>query len=906
MKIQINSLCEKYYSSYISLINKNNKNISFIIAPSEFLLDLSQTVTIFLKYLWESPEFIAKVIINSDLNDVKNILFPLIYNRFYQNILSSKTIEENLLYVITILFKEKICKNKFENIENFDNYSYDFLVDELKRKNEIKKYGKEIIYEVVKKLEYDYYKEKIDINIDFKELKLNLNNEVYIKNNNKENFIINLSKEELEKIIKDTKEEGIKEYIFYLINKIEERNDINLFSNNILNDKISEENILIYYNKNIKKIIEFLDMIFEQIKSVIIPVELKYICKVIYVLILYKFPKAKIYEIYSFIGKNILKKLLIELFKEPSNILLTEFLISENTKQNLDFLLKIFSKLISLDLFENNEKEFLYTPFNIYFVNKISEIFKFYENIIRIELPKFIELYINDKLEENYIYDYFNENKNEILTHKSIVFSLDEINCLIKNIEKNKDFIFLKEESDNKILDIFNKLNTDMNKKLLLQLDKMNNSKKKVNYILVQDLIINPKYDFNNQKQKEYYYINELSKIENENDRKINNIIKTKNYISYILYNCPRISEFIFSDNKNIFSIFSELKNFLKLSENKIYFDYYINSLLDCFQKLDENYTKNDFDLLLNELINEIKKSIDILDFDLMSDYLEKISNCENKIKSIENIIKILNEIEINKKVEDIIYENKNVQFIFNYSIDDDKKILCKNISEFINNFNILDNNNRNIIIKNYLEFIYDILGKDKIYNKDKNELEKIKEKIYDFIFIKLYSKLYPDNPTQIDSIILMNCEKLSWVGPKHFIKEDFSFEFFINEIVLYFNQLDKERNPRKKLDKIFSIFEIISKAILFQGFESDDKNYIDILKYIIIYIKPKRFNSEIEYIQNFCYETNDDNLQKLKVLIQVGDFIKNISYKDLYEISEEEYNSNCSQALIENNNSDK
>lgn len=107
-------------------------------------------------------------------------------------------------------------------------------------------------------------------------------------------------------------------------------------------------------------------------------------------------------------------------------------------------------------------------------------------------------------------------------------------------------------------------------------------------------------------------------------------------------------------------------------------------------------------------------------------------------------------------------------------------------------------------------------------------------------------------------------------------------------------------------MDKIFSIFEIISKAILFQGFESDDKNYIDILKYIIIYIKPKRFNSEIEYIQNFCYETNDDNLQKLKVLIQVGDFIKNISYKDLYEISEEEYNSNCSQALIENNNSDK
>ena len=714
--------------------------------------------------------------------------------------------------------------------------------------------------------------------------------------------MINLNKDELEKIIKNTKEQNIKEYISYLISSIEKANDINIFSSTILINKIKKENIFLFYKEYILKINLLFDLLIEKLTNVIIPIEIKYICKIIYELVLCKYPNIKVYEIYSFIGKKILNKLLIPLFKEPLNIYLNEILISENTKLNLNFLINIFTQLISLTLFTNNEKEFMYTPFNIYFLNKVPEIFKFYENIAKVELPKFIELFINNKLEKNYLYEYFNENKNEILIHKSIVFSLDEINCLIKNIEKNKDIIFSKEENDNKILDIFNKLNTDMNKKLLLQLDKMNNTKKNKNYIILQDLIINPKYNFDIQKQNEYYYINELSKIETEDDKKLNNIIKTKNYINYILFYSPKLSSFNFSDNGNIFTIFSELKNFLKLSEKKIYFQYYTDSLLLCLKKLDENYSKNDFDLLLNELNKEIKKSIDLLDFNLMSDYYEKINNSEKKIKLIENNIIILNDIEINNKVMNIIYEDKSDKFIFNYlSYENNKKIVNKNIWEFIYNFNIIDIHKKNIIIKSYLDFIYDLLNKDEIYNKDKNDLIKIKEKVYDYIFIKLYNKLYPANPTQLDSIILMNCEKLSWIEPKHLIKDDFNFEFFINEIIFHFNQLEKIRNPQRKFDKIISIFDIISKAILFQGFdndESNDKIYIDILKYIIIYIKPKRFISEIEYMQFYSFEKNNEKIKKLKILKQVCDFIKNISHKDLIDISEEEYIFNCEQSL--------
>ena len=386
MKIQISSLCEKYFSSYITLINKNNNkiNISLILDPSECLLDLSQTITTFLNYLWESPNFIAKIILNSDLTDVKNILFPFIYNRLYQNILSAKSIEENLLYIISILLKKEIFNNKFEHINFFEDFLYDYLIDELRRNNEIKKYAKEIIYEVIKKIEYDYYNETIVFDINITEEKLKLKKGLNIKSEDKEDFIYNLSKEELEKIIKNTKKQSIEEYISHLINMVEKGNNINLFSNTLLIGKIKEENISLFNKIYISKITLLLDILFEKLTNVIIPVELKYISKIIYVLTLHKFHNAKAYEIYSFIGKNFLNKLLIPLFKEPLDIFFNEFLISENTKQNLNFFCHIFTQLISLDLFENNEKEFIYTPFNNYFLNKIPEIFKFFENIIKV------------------------------------------------------------------------------------------------------------------------------------------------------------------------------------------------------------------------------------------------------------------------------------------------------------------------------------------------------------------------------------------------------------------------------------------------------------------------------------------------------------------------------------------
>ena len=765
-----------------------------------------------------------------------------------------------------------------------------------------------MIFEVIQKLEYVNFKEEINLNLDkYIQKKKEKIDEIGLKNNSEiQEYLIDINKDELEKIINDIKEENMKEFILHLITEIQDEKDINLFSNCILMKKLSQENIDVYYKIDFLSIIELLDLYIERIINIIIPPELKYICKIVYMIIEQKFPKSKKYEIYSFIGKNIINKLLIDVFRSPLDIYLNEFLVSKITTGNLNFIIKILNKLISLKLYYNKENEFRYTNFNMYFIKKMPMIFKFYENITKIELPKVIELYLNNKLNDNYQYNYFDKKDKEIMIHKSLIFTIEDIICLIKNIKTYKSILFhksdekkIEDNTENKIFEIFNQLNTENNLKLLSNLNIINNSTNNQNYILMQELIINPKYNLDIQDKKEYFYINEFPF--NENNLKENIIIKTKNYISYILYYSPKLTEFNFSENNNIISIFSELKNYLKYSEKNIYFQYNINSLIDCIKKLEQKYIGNNFELLINELIKEINESIELLDFQMMTDYLGKIKNCEKKIELNENIIKILRDLEVNKKVENIIYEKNTNKFKYELKANENGKVICYNIEQFINNYYMMEKSD--IYIKKYLDFIFDILENDEKIDKNNDELDIIKEKIFDYIFIKLYDKLYPQEPTKIDIQILMNCEKLSWVEPRHFIKcgSDIDFNIFMNDIQFYFVQLENERNPKKKFKIIIDIFEIISKIIIFVGLdnnESDEENYLGILKYIIINIKPKRLNSILEYVQSFSYEINQDNMNKLKLLMKTNNILNNIKYSDLIEISEEEYKLNCEQVL--------
>ena len=70
---------------------------------------------------------------------MKEYLAPFFGNNFFQNLLSPYTVEENLLYVISLLLKNEIDKLSSENdLDKFLNNSRcGYLLNELRKKREV-------------------------------------------------------------------------------------------------------------------------------------------------------------------------------------------------------------------------------------------------------------------------------------------------------------------------------------------------------------------------------------------------------------------------------------------------------------------------------------------------------------------------------------------------------------------------------------------------------------------------------------------------------------------------------------------------------------------------------------------------------------------------------------------------
>ena len=113
---------------------------------------------------------------------------------------------------------------------------------------------------------------------------------------------------------------------------------------------------------------------------------------------------------------------------------------------------------------------------------------EFFNKIINVTLPSYIEKLINEPEKDNFYYDYFNENKNEIILHQSICFSINDFYTLFSIVEKNKDF-FLQEPTvnglDEKIIN--QKLNERKIFKLTLQkLEIKTHSETIINHLNVE------------------------------------------------------------------------------------------------------------------------------------------------------------------------------------------------------------------------------------------------------------------------------------------------------------------------------------------------------------------------------------------------------------------------------------
>ena len=316
--------------------------------------------------------------------------------------------------------------DELDNINQVDNFLENtkcgFLLEELQNLPEIQIYFKNVIIRMIEAIERTYSFREIHLKIpeiikEFNDLKEeeknNIHNvknldEFYTKIINKKlvDLSINYSKEEnnlkmvkyntsftakyspdityndIEKREEKAKIEN-KENLFEYFNQLgkEINRKENLYSNATLMKKIYETNspsfIFSFYKNNFLEAISFLEILIEDLVKnfLLIPNSIKYICKIISILIRNKFKDISKIEENAFISKFVIEKLLIPIISFPNfNALISDFVISGNTIKNIKTLNSILIKMFSGKLFLNNSTEGNYTPFNWFFMENMNYI----------------------------------------------------------------------------------------------------------------------------------------------------------------------------------------------------------------------------------------------------------------------------------------------------------------------------------------------------------------------------------------------------------------------------------------------------------------------------------------------------------------------------------------------------
>ena len=872
---------------------------------------------------------------NTDPNIVKANLAPFIVNNFYCNYLSGNYMENNLLYVIALMLKDEI--DSLESINQVDNFLNNtkcgFLLEELIKMPDIQIYFKNVILKTIEKIERTCSSREIKFSIKEKQNELIKLKEVEEKKIGKKveknvdelyqriinNKIIitqnyNHLKEDNNKLSKGAHELSVKKYIPDIsINDFESlcekaikenKNDLFEYYNKFKNDIKTKKNDKLYSNEILMKdmfntklpthilssyqhdfltIISFIEQLINDLMNniLLLPNSIKSICKIISILIKNKFKDINKIEENAFISKFIVGKLLIPFMSYPSsNALISDFVISRITLKNIKIINLILKRLFSGKLFINNRKESHYTPLNWFFIDKMETILLFLEKAINANLPDFIEKFANNELPKDYLYDYFNENKEQIYASISICFNINNLFNLIKGLDKS---VFWNIDNDNikRMKRSFNRLINKDNMGEIKEIDlkllsKVKEKLKKNNF---QNIEIENLYLFNSQyiekKYEKLFTINakianfyiDIKKEEKKKilDEKEKNIIKVKNYLCSSLgnYRLLNKSDFNPGTTSNTIKMLNEIKSYMSLpnfilNNNTIPSIWYINSILDYLNKIPEDYKENDFKKLFTELIQNLNNSINDLDFEKLILFRNKLKFLDKMNNYYENIKQLINNISINEKVKKIVEESIiPVDLVFKYDDIEKKFEITKSIikDKFFEDNIIYEDSKRNLMSFKTIESFslnfpslskfqllqginpIDILKElsiNKQFNKyfniikehiTKNDIIEInkyenlyQEKIIDYIMNKIYDKIYPPEPDEFDNKIFKKSMLLSWVEPNLIVegKDYYIYDNLLPDILNEFKKINLEKTPNKKSLCIKKIFTYIINLIKF------------------------------------------------------------------------------------------
>lgn len=356
LKTKINNKKERHLSQK-EILNKTKKNPYIINNDLDPFENSKIFITSFFKTLWEYPELTSEIIINSEYSTVKNNLAPFFINNFYANYLAGDFIENNLLYIITLLLQNELEKiNKIEDWNLFlKNSNTEIFLTSLCEIPNIQLFFKNIIERAVEIIEKNNITDELFINEEekwnktggctkekkysrsvYKKIKPNDKFDLSDRNmkkinqncqifSNKYSVEINLSY--ILNYCKDKGKQEKKDDLYNYFKKIEEeiklKNDEDLFSNKKLMSCFINSNspiyLLSFYQNDFLKRAHFIEQLISDFENNIplMPKFIKSICRIIILLLKNKFPNITKIEENLFLSKFLI------------SILLKYFLISQ-------------------------------------------------------------------------------------------------------------------------------------------------------------------------------------------------------------------------------------------------------------------------------------------------------------------------------------------------------------------------------------------------------------------------------------------------------------------------------------------------------------------------------------------------------------------------------------------------
>ena len=681
---------------------------------------------------------------------------------------------------------------------------------------------------------------------------------------------INAMKEYLNHLIKDLNSEEVvieKYSNMILINSLNNSKHIkqeDFF--NLIVDTIKTNHQII-----IEVITELLNVIKENINS--LPFFIKCISNSIDILLNYKYKNnLTLYSKYMIKANFLFGNIIVPVLENPNyNGIITNEIISNITKENLEIITSILNKMLSGALFSIAVEPCL-TVFNQFIIEILPNVFEIVENIEKkFKIPQLLKGLTDsikdiDSEKREINYNYFSENNEEKFHFQSICFSYSNIRNILKAVikynnkleekaknlsnEKSKEKNILKEKDQDK-----EKENKENEEKIKIEIIKKN-----IKHENFFTLIYN-KGEKLKKQYKEYIYMSKISFLPSF-ENKIKSILKD----NFIGLNPPKKEKFKEEEVSRFKKCLSEVLTYVNLIHKE-----YIPNFI---QVKKENYIHNQN---LIELL--IKKKLKIK--------YENIMNGSHKDNKIEN----KNENE-DEESEDPDFQTDILPYILlnvrselgSYSSDDfyERMLYCGSYLELhinllppeyiLNNYKLLfvelikdTESNIHILRNNILNQLnIKIKGSEKTNMIISNTYQQIKNmeklKCIEYLYSKIEIPSRFKVAYSIKDGFVKNVEyeedspKLPLSSLFEFIPDFRKYENETDDII----ELEEKSNMGEALKNYFKALKnIIRKENIVKKYSKDDIETIcnDLENYVLVKLYDKLFPSKETKIDSKFYK---------------------------------------------------